>query len=139
MSERILITGSRDWTNHRYIATVLRIVREFHPDAVLVHGDCSGADRLSAALWQRWGLPTEAHPVDWYSSCDHTCRHGRRRGRDIDYCPNAGMRRNRHMVALGADLCLAFLLPTSRGGASTAQLADQVGITTHRFPKGVKP
>lgn len=115
MTDRILITGSRDWTNVPYIRHMLTIAARFHPDAVLVHGDCRGADRIAAGIWTGWGLPTEPHPADW--------SHGRA----------AGPIRNTEMVNAGADLCLAFLLPGSRGAVHCADLAEQAGITTKRF------
>jgi SLOG family YspA-like protein len=116
VTARILITGSREWTNAGYIAHMLAIAAQFHPGAVLVHGDCRGADRIAARIWSRWGLPTEPHPADW-------ARDGRA----------AGPIRNAAMVNAGADLCLAFLLPGSRGAVHCAELAEQAGITTKRF------
>lgn len=115
MTDRILITGSRDWTDVPFIARMLAIAARLHPGAVLVHGDCRGADRIAAQIWIRWGLPTEPHPADWS------------RGRA------AGPIRNAEMVKAGADLCLAFLLPGSRGAVHCAHLAEQAGITTKRF------
>ncbi|MCO1582035.1 DUF2493 domain-containing protein [Crossiella sp. SN42] len=116
---RILITGSRDWSDVRTIRLALTKARKQFPGAVLVHGACRGADLLAAHLWCTWGLATEAHPADWHG-------HGRA----------AGPIRNRHMVALGADLCLAFLLPTSCGSLGCAELAEAAGIRTIRIQPG---
>jgi hypothetical protein len=110
---RVLITGSRTWTDNAVIRDALAPFRS--PSAVLVHGDARGADRIAAAIWRRWGLATEAHPANW------------NQGRA------AGFLRNRRMVALGADTCLAFIRSHSRGATHTAALAEQAGIPTIRY------
>jgi hypothetical protein len=119
---RVLVTGSRTWTDNTLIAEHLRRAADLFPAAVLVHGDCHGADRIAAAIWRRWGLPTEAHPADWAT-------HGRR----------AGHLRNAHMVALGADVCLAFIRDTSPGATACARLAERAGIRTIRITTGNHP
>jgi hypothetical protein len=115
MSARILITGSRTWIDNTRIRDALADAYRRFPDAVLVHGDARGADRIAAGIWRRGGLPTEAHPADWT------------RGR------GAGMARNRHMVDLGADVCLAFIRQHSRGATHCAALAEAAGIPTCRY------
>jgi len=112
---RILVTGSRTWSHLGQLRTVLARWYQQHPDAVLVHGDAKGADRLAASMWAQWGGRTEAHPADWTT-------HGRR----------AGPLRNRHMVDLGADVCLAFIRGGSAGASHTASLAEAAGIPTIR-------
>ena len=64
---RILVTGSRDWTDRDVIYRALvsawdRTGR--HPAAVLVQGEChlGGADAIAADVWASWGLPVEGHP-----------------------------------------------------------------------------
>jgi hypothetical protein len=113
---RVLVTGSRDWTDTTTIAAVLRRWRT--PGAVLVHGGARGADRIAAAIWRAWGLPTEQHRADWD-------RHGNA----------AGYIRNQHMVTAGATVCLAFILDNSRGATHCAQIAETAGIPTHRIER----
>jgi hypothetical protein len=117
---RVLITGSRTWTNDSVIWAELSVYRMVQP--TLVHGDARGADRIAAGIWRTWGLPVEAHPADWDS-------HGRA----------AGMIRNRHMVTLGADVCLAFIRDQSPGATHCADLAEQAGIPTRRYRCGSRP
>lgn len=105
--KRVLVTGSRSWTDTEAIATAL--AREWEPGAVLVTGGCpTGADAIAALVWP--GV-VELHPADW--------SHGK----------SAGPRRNAEIVALGADVCLAFSLGT-KGTEDTVRRARQAGIRT---------
>ncbi|MCR3746666.1 DUF2493 domain-containing protein [Lentzea californiensis] len=115
MSHRILVTGSRNWTSVSSMRRMLAVARACYPDAVLVHGACRGADLMAAGIWTGWGLPTEAHPADWD-------RHGKA----------AGPIRNQHMIRLGADACVAFLRPESKGARHCADAAERAGIATYR-------
>ena len=134
---RILVTGSRDWDDVPAVYRALTHAAAEHPQqsVVIVHGACpKGADAI-AVQWTRicpvqWGkrVSAEAHPADWDA-----------------YGRAAGMRRNAEMVALGADVCLAFIMPCtdpmcrrpgahgSHGASHCAQLAEANGIETRRF------
>lgn len=119
---RILVTGSRDWTDTETIRRALseawhRLGRPH--DAVLVQGEChlGGADKIAADTWRTWGYPVEGHPA------------GRGPGGRV-----LGPERNARMVALGADLCLAFPLPSSRGTRNCMRLAREAGIPVYIFP-----
>ena len=120
----------------------------------VVHGACpSGADAIASWWVKRYkhlSITEEPHPADW-DMCDADCpqkphRFTKRAGDNAhpgkldDYCPKAGPRRNAKMVALGADLCLAFLGLCARprcwhpkphgshGAVGTAVKAEQAGI-----------
>ncbi len=113
---RILVTGSRDWTD---AATIRQALAKAWQDlghdrgTVLVHGDChlGGADKIAADTWRAWGMPDEPHPAEM--------------GPDGHVL---GPKRNAHMVSLGADVCLAFPLPSSRGTRNCMRLAREAGI-----------
>ncbi|MFE0079201.1 SLOG family protein [[Kitasatospora] papulosa] len=123
---RILITGSRDWTDETAISKALTALAAANTFAeqptVIVHGACpTGADQM-ADDWARWHaqhsplITVERHPANWDA-------HGRA----------AGPRRNAAMVAAGADTCLAFIRNGSRGATGCAVLAEQAGIPTRRY------
>jgi hypothetical protein len=110
---RILVTGSRDWTDTDLIRDALMAATVDVPDArvVVVHGGAGGADTIADRLALRLGWRREPHPADW-------ARYGRR----------AGPLRNDAMVALGADLCLAFILDRSPGASHCWSRARYAGI-----------
>ena len=122
---RILITGSRDWTNqnavygaiHMAIFEISELIGSRttgEPAVTIVHGHCpTGADAIANRMI---GLEIERHPADWEE-------HGRA----------AGPIRNAEMVALGADVCLAFIKNNSKGATGCALLAEKAGIPTRRF------
>ena len=40
-------------------------LRALPPDAVVVHGDCRGADKMAGHVAKELGLKVEAYPADW--------------------------------------------------------------------------
>lgn len=121
MSPRILVTGSRDWEDRDMVfRTLMEAWEELgsDPETELMHGACpTGADQIADEMWSLLGWPLLPRPALWNV-----------------YHRAAGPLRNQHMVSLGADLCLAFILPGSRGAAGCAKLAETAGIPTRRFP-----
>ncbi len=122
MTYRILITGSRTWTDRSLIRDVLKDAhrqaqKEGHGEIILVSGACpKGADRMCEEIWEANGLLVEKHPADWEK-----------------YPGRAGYIRNAEMVDLGANLCLAFIKDHSKGGSMTASLAEKANIPTRRY------
>lgn len=146
---RILITGSRNWTDRLLISrTILQEInahcgmlidaqnnpiRRDTERVTIVHGGAAGADLL-AHNWARYSTPpirTEPHPVtrrDWQ-----------------EFPKMAGFMRNAAMVDLGADVCLAFIRPCSKpsctrmephgshGASQCSDLAESKGIRTRRI------
>lgn len=126
---RILITGSRDWTDRYEIARAISQVHLNGNGIVVVHGACpSGADALADEVAYGLGYTREPHPADW-----------------DQYGKEAGLRRNKYMVSLGADICLAFINPCrketcnirrvhgSHGASNCSRLARTAGIQTQIF------
>lgn len=130
---RILITGSRKWTDRQAVWETLdqhvsRRIALGSRTVTIVHGACpKGADR-HAADWCRvrqaeaqYGLTVveERHPAEWIV--------------DGRYNRAAGFKRNAEMVKLGADICLAFIVNESPGATHTTNLAINAGIPTRRY------
>ncbi len=130
---RILVTGSRSWTDEKVILGAL--LEQWHtcgddPELMtLVHGAARGADSIAAGIADDWGWWVEPHPVSrttW------------------KYDRQAGFHRSQRMVDLGADVCLAFIAVCvkstchrprphdSHGAADCADRADKAGIRTLR-------
>ena len=122
MSYRVLVTGSRTWDKDELIHQALDKVWDHagHDDLTIVHGACPrGADAIASRWVRTFAFPyleEEAHPADWNT-----------------YGKQAGYRRNAEMVALGADICLAFIRDHSRGASHTAMLASGADIPVVAF------
>jgi hypothetical protein len=114
---RLLITGSRGWTDENAIVEQFRLVyARYGSDVTLVSGACKdGADALCQKLATPAGWVVETHPADWKA-----------------FGKSAGFKRNAEMVELGADACLAFIKDASKGATNTAELAEKAGIWTKR-------
>jgi len=151
-SLRILVTGSRDWSDPDLLGKVLyEVINDSGADEfTIVHGKCPrGADQMTtefceseAAWFDNIGqvLAEEPHPAIW-DSCGHDCPQKPHRitkkpgdvdhpGNLPDYCPTAGPRRNRAMVGLGADVCVAFFKKgaANYGTSGCVKLAKAAGI-----------
>ncbi|WP_214103205.1 SLOG family protein [Acrocarpospora catenulata] len=148
----VLITGSRDWTDRE--ALHFAILETWH-DALTEgrkvkwrHGGCkTGADALADELLRQHGFVPEVVEADWATCNGPKCtpRHRRRRIGGGTFCPAAGLHRDARMVDMGANLCLAFIMPCirkdcrrpqphgSHGASFTADRAEKAGIPTRRF------
>lgn len=122
MALRILVTGSRDWPDPTAVwaALELAIVQSAATEVVVVHGGAKGADQHAGLFVkahrrqfaaQGTTLIEEVHPADW-----------------VNLGKRAGYVRNAQMVALGAELCLAFNFNSSRGTTMCTKLAEDAGI-----------
>jgi hypothetical protein len=147
---RVLVTGSRGWADrYTIMGHIDRLIFE-SDDLLVIHGDAPGADRIArdvARVRRSQGSPVaeQAFPAKW-DECGHDCPPGHRKWRrdGAKYCPTAGHRRNGEMVALGPDLCLAFVMPCddercrkprphwSHGADDCANRAEAAGVATVR-------
>lgn len=114
-SMRVIVCGSRGWTDREQIANRLF---DLPPGSTIVHGAAKGADRIAAQEGQKLGHLIEEHPADW--------RDGKR----------AGFFRNERMAKLGADLCLAFWDGRSKGTSMMVDLAEKHGIPVELYCEG---
>ena len=122
----VVVTGSRDWCDTAQMETILTPVLN-ETGALLLHGDCRGADRMAASIAQRRGLVPIAMPAQWD-------KHGRK----------AGPLRNRAMRDVALSLrscgyrvvCYAFPLPQSKGSRHCVQLMRDAGIDVVEYGRG---
>lgn len=114
MIYRILVTGSRQWTNVEALEAALTAawhdVSQLDGTMLVVHGHARGADRLADAWARRNGVEVERHPADWNLG----------RG--------AGPIRNQAMVDAGAHLVLAFSAGAATGTRDCMRRARAAGI-----------
>ncbi|YCK35152.1 SLOG family protein [Actinomadura sp. ATCC 39365] len=150
MTYRILITGSRTWSDERIIWDAIthaidQAAANGEHEFVVVHGHCPrGADAIAdfycadQAGWRdnaNQVLAVERYPADW-ARCSPACPPGphRRNGRaGFTYCPLAGHHRNQQMVDLGADILLAFIRNNSRGATDCTRRARAAGIQVREW------
>lgn len=111
---RVLVTGSRDWKDSDVIESDLRnlTIDNGRENLTLVSGACpTGADYIAEVIAKHLGWRIERHPADWD-------KYGKR----------AGFLRNKEMVDLGAEVCLAYIRNDSKGATMTKKLAEEAGI-----------
>ena len=115
---RVLVCGSRDWTDYEMISAALTSCALSGSPITVVHGAARGADSLAGRWARNYGVTEEAHPADWTG-----------RGRA------AGPIRNKLMLDLGADYVLAFKddfdMTMRRGGTENmVKIALAAGVIT---------
>jgi len=114
---RLLVCGSRTWTDRARLWQVLDQVVTDHGDGqvTVIEGDARGADRLAGRLARERGWRLERYPADWSGE-----------GRA------AGFRRNARMLRQGRpDLVVAFTvgpLAESRGTADMVRRTRAAGV-----------
>lgn len=114
MTERVLVTGSREWTNITVIKLAICRVVDERGVEVVIHGACRGADRIAGVVARRMGIAVEPYPAKWKV-----------------YGNAAGPIRNRQMLREGKPtLVLAFhnSIDTSTGTRDMLEIADAAGV-----------
>lgn len=112
---RILVCGSRDWTDSLPIEAMLRGFWQQYGGYVLIEGCARGADSV-ACNFNRPGVTHEHFTADWKA-------HGKA----------AGPIRNEEMVKADPDIVLAFTddLSTSRGTSDMVRRAKKAGVPVY--------
>lgn len=107
---RILICGSRDWSNWDKIRQYLRTLDK---DTVIIEGDARGADKMSGYLAEKeFGFKVVKFPADWNK-----------------YDKAAGPIRNQQMITEGKpDKAVAFWDGESRGTADMIKRLESAKI-----------
>lgn len=60
--QRVLICGSRDWTDEEPIAIFLAALPE---GSVIIQGGCRGADQIAAKIARYLGFEVKTYEADW--------------------------------------------------------------------------
>lgn len=111
---RLLVTGSRQWTDYSLIHKELYTLQVTYHKIVLVSGHCpTGADCLAEEAARALDFGIEQYPADWST-----------------YGKSAGFRRNVEMVESKIDMCYAFILDDSRGATHCMKAATWRKIPT---------
>lgn len=116
VKHKILVTGSRYWNDYemiqKLICDVLNDFAWYEEECELIHGGAPGADEMAARVaLEDFNMTITEFPADWD-------KHGKA----------AGPKRNQQMVDYGADICLAFILPNSKGTMDCVKRAAVGGI-----------
>ena len=117
--KRVMITGSRTWTDEDKIRAALSGLPE---GSTIVHGNARGADKIADRIARELGFEVEIFRADW-----------RGEGR------SAGIRRNIRMIESGVQRVIAFWDGESRGTAHAIRAAhDHDRIPTMVvYPTGI--
>ncbi len=127
---KVLVTGSRDWTDRKAIE---RELRKLPAGTIIVHGACpTGADAIADEIARKLGFEVRPYPADW----DEAERQGNRNS--AGPIRNSKMLRDEHPDKDGVpfDLCLGFTLnlDRSRGTRDCVRKARKAGIKTDVHP-----
>jgi hypothetical protein len=126
---RVLTTGWREWHKSPLNVQRLHIFMDSLLDMVLltdatemqlIHGGAPGADTEI----QTWWALNRPHHFDFLPTPQQFLANWSK------YGSAAGPLRNQAMVTAGADLCVAFVHPTSRGTVDCRDKARRAGIFT---------
>ena len=119
---RIMVTGSRNLTDRKFVEKMLREHCVGHEIEKIVVGDCkTGADAVALAFAERLLFDFEVFKANWN-------KFGR----------SAGPIRNRQIVAIGRpDVCLAFFQTLdSKGTNDAVNAAKEAGVPVRAYYKG---
>jgi hypothetical protein len=122
---KILVTGSRYWTNSTTIRNVLETVSGWSSEdfsgITVIHGACKGADLIAEQEAIDLGMNTKSYSANW-----------------DEYGKAAGMIRNKEMLDKEhPDLVLAFhedLFNKSKGTLHMVKYALEKGVPVEIYP-----
>lgn len=111
MSTKVLICGSRDWTD---AAVIRERIADLPDGSIVIEGGAQGAD----ASARRFAESRDLFVAEVRVTEHHWHRYGK----------SAGHKRNHAMLDLGPDLVIAFQCNGSRGTQGTIDEARRRGI-----------
>lgn len=115
---RVIVAGAVAWAD---AGAIRRELAELPPGAVVIHGDCPGADALAGQVARELGLPVEPMAKN---AADR-----------VRYKRAAWKGLNERMLASGADLVLVFhpTFDASKGSKHLAELAERAAVEVRVF------
>lgn len=114
--KRVLVSGSRNWSDAGTIHTALNEMRAVHGEIIVVHGGAKGADSIADSWARLRDVPVEVYPAQWDK-----------------YGKAAGMKRNQQMLDTGIDVVAAFPLGRSPGTRGMMRIATSAGVKVRNF------
>lgn len=114
--KRILVCGSRDWTDKEFIYKRLDGFLQLFKEVTILEGACRGADSIAGEWARERGVPLEEYPAEWDK-----------------FGPSAGPLRNKRMLEEGRpSLVLAFTenIATSKGTRDMTERAIARSVQT---------
>lgn len=125
MKPRVILGGSRSWSDSQLITTFMRQLREQLGNYVVVHGaHWEGADLMIDRASKELGLEVDSFPAEWQ-------KHQRPNGKNP-----AGQIRNRQMADSGAVAYVGFWDGVSSGTQGMASYAIRAQIPVTLVPEG---
>jgi hypothetical protein len=129
---RVIVTGDRNWHDRNLARQMVnRLLRQYGPGLLIVHGGEDGIDRSFAEACFELRVEQEVHFAQWDDLRGPGAVLGYY-GTGRPYNANADSVRNVEMVAAGAEMCIAFhrLLAGSKGTKDCVRRALEAGIPT---------
>lgn len=115
MTERILVTGGRDYADQAMLFGALDMEAEERQIYTIIQGGADGADRLARLWCHSRQCRYENYPADWR-------KHGKA----------AGPLRNQQMIDEGRPTKV-FAFPGGRGTADMVRRAKAAGVPVYSF------
>lgn len=109
---KVLVCGSRTWSDAGIIWNILEILADHHPDAEVIHGAARGADTIAGHAALALGFTVHSVPANWEQ-----------------YGKAAGPMRNKQMLDMAPDHVLAFRLDGKSSGTDhMIKIAHRAGV-----------
>lgn len=117
---RVLVCGSREFTNTNLLYAVLDRLHKDRGFDVVIEGDARGADRMAGYWARRNKIDNLKFPAEWDK-----------------YGKAAGPVRNQQMLDEGKpDLVIAFPVGAARGTKHMMRIANEAGVEVISFENG---
>ncbi len=109
---KVIVCGSRRWTDSRTIWRVLERLADHHPEVEIIHGAARGADTIAGEVGVALGFKVTAVPAQWEK-----------------FGKAAGPMRNKEMLGMAPDLVYAFRCRgESNGTDNMIKIAKKAGV-----------